>query len=62
MDLIVAQLHVHYTEQPKWPLIGIVHIVVVFVIWFCISGQSLESLGTIPLTVDSLLILRFKYT
>ena len=59
MDLIVAQLHVHYTEQPKWPLIGTVHIVVVFIIWFCISGQSLESLGTIPLTYDSLLILRF---
>ena len=32
MDLIVAQLHVHYTEQPKWPLIGTVHIVVVFII------------------------------
>ena len=48
MDLIVAQLQVHYPEQPKWPLIGTVHIVVVFIIWFCISGQSLESLGTIP--------------
>ena len=62
MDLIVAQLHVHYTEQPKWPLIVTVHIDVMFIIWFCISGQSLESLGTIPLTYDSLLILRFKYT
>ena len=56
------------TEQPKWPLIGAVHIVVVqcstsfFIIWFCISGQRLESLGTIPLTYDSLLILSKQLT
>ena len=62
MDLIVAQSRVHYTEKPKWPLIGTVHIVVVFIIWFCISGQSLENLGTIPLTYDSLLILSKQLT
>ena len=68
MGLIVAQLHVHYTEQPKGSLIGTVHIVVVqcstflFIIWFCISVQSLESLGTIPLTYESLLILSKQLT
>ena len=68
MGLIVAQLHVQYTEQPDGPLIGTVHIVVVqcsfflFISLFCISGQSLESLGTIPLTYDLLLILSKQLT
>ena len=72
MGLIVVQLHVQYTKQPRWPLIGTGHIVVVqcstflFISLFCISGQSLESLGTIPLTFDSVLILgkqqTMKYT
>ena len=67
----VAQLHVHYTEQPTFvdgPLIGTLHIVVVqcstvlFISLFCISGQSLKSLGTIPVTFDSLLILSKQLT
>ena len=50
------------------PLIGTVHIVVVqcstflFISLFCISGQSLESLGTTPVTFDSLLILSEQLT
>ena len=65
MGLIVVQLHVQYTEQPRWPFdwdcahccSAMLYCFVYRSVW-----QSLESLGTIPVTCGSLLILSKQLT